>query len=122
MPGRIALGTAAWWEPVAAVGLALLAIAGLVLFAGRVYSGAVLHSGAALKLRDAWRRTAVPGASIHAPAAARWVRIGSIVGPVLVGVVAAVILGDVVMGVIVGVGLVALAGRLVKVRSARGPA
>lgn len=68
MPGRIALGTAAAWEPVAAVGLTLLAIVGLVLFAGRVYSGAVLHSGAAIKLREAWRRAPVTEASTGVPA------------------------------------------------------
>jgi ABC-type Na+ efflux pump permease subunit len=67
MPGRIALGTAAAWEPVAAVGLTLLAIVGLVLFAGRVYSGAVLHSGAAIKLREAWRRAPVTEASTGVP-------------------------------------------------------
>ena len=56
MPGRIALGAAAWWEPLLAVALTLAAIAGLVVFAGRVYTGGVLHTGPRLKLRDAWRR------------------------------------------------------------------
>lgn len=57
MPGRIALGAAAWWEPIVASVLTLGAIGALVAFAGRVYRGAVLHTGATLKLRDAWRRT-----------------------------------------------------------------
>ena len=63
MPGRIALGAAAWWEPLLAVALTLAAIAGLVVLAGRVYTGGVLHTGPRLKLRDAWRRatTVSPG-------------------------------------------------------------
>lgn len=55
MPGRIAMGAAAWWEPVAAAALTLAAIAGLVQLAGRVYTRAILHSGPALSLRDIWR-------------------------------------------------------------------
>lgn len=55
MPGRIALGSVTWWEPLIAVVLTLTAIAGLVAFAGRVYTNAILHSGPTLRLRDAWR-------------------------------------------------------------------
>ena len=55
MPGRIALGAAVWWEPLIAVALTLAAIAGLVVFAGRVYTNAILHTGPTLRLRDAWR-------------------------------------------------------------------
>ena len=40
-----------------AAGFTLAAIAGLVVFAGRVYTGAILHTGSTLKLRDAWRGT-----------------------------------------------------------------
>lgn len=65
MPARIALGAHAWWEPFAAVALTVVAIAGLISFGGRVYTGAVLHSGPTLHLRDAWRR------SSPAPAAGR---------------------------------------------------
>ncbi len=54
MPGRIALGATAWWESPLAVVLSLVAIAGLVSFAGRVYRNAVLRTGAVLRLRDAW--------------------------------------------------------------------
>lgn len=53
MPGRIALGSAAWWEPLVATVLSLVAIAGLVVFAGRVYTHAILHRGATLRLREA---------------------------------------------------------------------
>ena len=55
MPGRIALGAVMWWEPLLAVFFTLVAIAGLVVFAGRVYTNAILHSGPQLRLRDAWR-------------------------------------------------------------------
>lgn len=60
MPGRIAMGAVAWWEPVAAAALTVAAIAGLVLLAGRVYTSAILHSGPALSLRDAWRGASQP--------------------------------------------------------------
>jgi ABC-2 type transport system permease protein len=56
MPGRIALGTTAWWESPLAVILTLAAIAGLVSFAGRVYQNAVLRTGAVIRLRDAWHK------------------------------------------------------------------
>jgi hypothetical protein len=55
MPGRIALGTTAWWEPPVAVLVTLAAIVGLVSLAGRVYQNAVLRTGAKVRLRDAWR-------------------------------------------------------------------
>ena len=55
MPGRIALGQAAWWEPMLAVALTLATIAALVVLGGRVYTNAILHSGGTLQLRDAWR-------------------------------------------------------------------
>ena len=65
MPGRIAMGAAAWWEPVVAAVLTLAAIAGLAQLAGRVYTRAILHSGPAVSLKDVWRDRAAsgPGAS-----------------------------------------------------------
>ena len=60
IPGRIAMAGTAWWEPVAAV-LTLAATAGLVQFAGRVYTSAILHGGPRLSLRDAWRSRSTPG-------------------------------------------------------------
>jgi ABC-2 type transport system permease protein len=55
MPPRIALGEASAGEIVAAFGVTLAAAAALVPLAARIYSGAVLRTGAAMKLRDAWR-------------------------------------------------------------------
>lgn len=60
MPGRIALDAVAWWEPPLAVALTLLAVAGLVVAAGRIYTNAILHSGPRLRLRDAWAGARVP--------------------------------------------------------------
>ena len=65
MPNRIAMGAAAWWEPLVAVAATLAAIVGLVLFGGRVYTGAVLHIGPTLKLRDAWRRGTAEGSRME---------------------------------------------------------
>ena len=67
MPGRIAIGAAAWWEPVIAVALTVAAIAGLVVLAGRVYTGAILHTGPTLKLSDAWNAATRPGPSAAQP-------------------------------------------------------
>ena len=62
MPSRIAMGATSWWEPLLAVALTLVAIAGLVAFGARVYTGAVLHTGTTLKLRQAWRASTAPAA------------------------------------------------------------
>jgi ABC-2 type transport system permease protein len=64
MPNRIAMGAAPWWDPIVAVALTLAAIAGLVILGGRVYSGAILHTGATLKLADAWQRKATGAPAI----------------------------------------------------------
>src|SRR3954454_17539734 len=55
MPPRIALGEASAIEVIAAFTVTLAAAAALVPLAARIYSGAVLRTGAAIKLRDAWR-------------------------------------------------------------------
>ncbi len=69
MPGRIAMGAAAWWEPWVAAALTIAVIAGLVQLAGRVYTRAILHSGPALSLRDIWRdRTASGGVATRTAA------------------------------------------------------
>jgi ABC-2 type transport system permease protein len=57
MPNRIAMGVATWWDPVVAVLLTIATIAGLVVLGGRVYTRAILHTGATLRLAEAWRGT-----------------------------------------------------------------
>lgn len=54
-PMRVGLGAAAWWEPVVAAILTAASIWGLVVAAGRLYSGAVLHIGQRVGFRQAWR-------------------------------------------------------------------
>lgn len=62
MPGRIAMGATAWWEPVLAVAITLATIVGLVLLAGRIYTNAILHGGPRLSLQAAWRSAPAPAA------------------------------------------------------------
>jgi ABC-2 type transport system permease protein len=54
-PVRAAGGSAAWWEAPLAVALMLLAVAGLVVLAARVYEGSVLRMGGTVGLREALR-------------------------------------------------------------------
>ena len=55
VPLRAALGAIEPWEMVAAPVVMCAAIWALFVVGGRVYSGAVLQTGARMKLRDAWR-------------------------------------------------------------------
>lgn len=55
MPARIAMGTAPLWEIGLAVALAAVAIVGLTWLAGRIYSTAVLRTGARIPLREVLR-------------------------------------------------------------------
>jgi ABC-2 type transport system permease protein len=55
MPARIAIGNAPLWQVGISVALAVLAIVGLTWLAGRIYSAAVLRTGARVRLRDALR-------------------------------------------------------------------
>jgi ABC-2 type transport system permease protein len=55
MPIRIARGEVALWEVALALALTAAAIYALVRLGGRVYAGAVLRTGAKVRLRDAWR-------------------------------------------------------------------
>jgi ABC-2 type transport system permease protein len=55
MPNRIAMGVATWWDPLLAVAVTLATIAGLVVLGGRIYTRAILHTGATLSIGDAWR-------------------------------------------------------------------
>ena len=60
LPNRIAMGVATWWDPLLAALLAVAAIAGLVVLGGRIYTRAILHTGATLSVREAWRGVALP--------------------------------------------------------------
>ncbi|QAY69043.1 ABC transporter permease [Xylanimonas protaetiae] len=55
MPMRQALGVAPQWELLVALALSLAVIPVLVWLAGKIYSNAVLRTGARIKLRDALR-------------------------------------------------------------------
>ena len=55
VPLRVALGKIEPWEVIGAVVVMCAAIWALFVVGGRVYSGAVLQTGARMKLRDAWR-------------------------------------------------------------------
>ena len=58
MPVRMVLGSATRWEILASLALVVGSTALLIPLAGRVYAGAVLRTGAKVKLRDAWRAAA----------------------------------------------------------------
>ena len=130
MPNRIAMGAATWWDPVFAALLTVATIAGLVVLGGRVYTRAILHTGAALSLGEAWRGAPAPS---HADVA---VTTGSteakdvpavqstkrdartqlvlIVIAIVVGGVVFALAGDFVIGVGVGAGVFALARQAMK--------
>lgn len=55
MPMRLAMGGVPVWEAALSVALVLIFIPLLVWLAGRIYSNAVMRSGARVKLRDALR-------------------------------------------------------------------
>jgi len=55
VPLRAALGAIEPWEIVGSAAFMVAAIWALFVVGGRVYSGAVLQTGARLRLRDAWR-------------------------------------------------------------------
>jgi ABC-2 type transport system permease protein len=57
VPLRAALGAIEPWEIVLSAGLTAATIWALLVFGGRVYSGAVLQTAGRIKLRDAWRAT-----------------------------------------------------------------
>jgi ABC-2 type transport system permease protein len=126
MPARIALGVTSWWEPLLAVTLAVAAVAGLVVLAGRIYTGAVLQTGATLNLREAWSRRASafptgPGVQASHQESAAKGRDRKASGALLaatmgltVGVLA--VTRDVVVAVGVGAGVYALTSRLARRR------
>ena len=55
MPVRIALGSAEVWEAVLALGLSVAIIPVLVWLSAKIYSNAVLRTGARIRLKDALR-------------------------------------------------------------------
>ena len=59
MPPRIALGEAPAIEIVIALAVTAASALALIPLAARIYSGAVLRTGSAIKVRDAWRATKV---------------------------------------------------------------
>jgi ABC-2 type transport system permease protein len=54
LPIRIAAGEAAAWQIALSLAVMLVSIVAVVLGAARLYAGAVLQTGARVKLRDAW--------------------------------------------------------------------
>ena len=122
MPARIALGTAQWWEPPLAAVLALGTTAVLVALAGRIYAGALLHSGPTLTVRDAWRRG--PARSAHEEGARmNEVRqrldrtdLVTVVIAIVIGIAFAAVASDVIVGIAVGAALYAVVARVVRSR------
>jgi ABC-2 type transport system permease protein len=140
MPARIALGTAAWWEPLVAAALTLAAIGGLTVFAGRVYTASILHTGPTLSLRDAWRRTTTPRPGAPEPSThhlgtrrralllngegrgemtrtqvrTNRLTVGVLILAVGLGAAVAVLGNDVIIGVIVGAASFAVVSRVAK--------
>jgi ABC-2 type transport system permease protein len=55
MPVRIAGGDAALWEIALSLVIMLVSTVAVVVLASRLYEGAILRTGARVKLRDAWR-------------------------------------------------------------------
>jgi ABC-2 type transport system permease protein len=55
MPLRIAGGEAAPWEIAVSLAVMLVSIVAVVILAARLYEGAILRTGARVKLGDAWR-------------------------------------------------------------------
>lgn len=53
MPVRLYLGTADWWEPIAALAILVVSIAAVIGIGARVYSNSILRTGARVKLSEA---------------------------------------------------------------------
>jgi len=137
MPARIALGAAAWWEPVVAVAITLGTVVVLLRLGGRLYENAILRSGPTLSLQDAWRTTPAPryrtrqrlpvwlrlaGTTLAGRSTmsrsdlathGRAVAVLTVLGVVL-GITVAVITADVIIGVIAGASFIALTVQSVK--------
>jgi ABC-2 type transport system permease protein len=132
MPNQIAMGAATWWDPLVAVILILATIAALVVLGGRVYTRAILHTGATLSLGEAWRGAPRPSHQ-ESPVTIRPTQPKEVVAvtqpttreartPIYVIVVAIVVggvvfalAGDFVLGVGVGAAVFVLARQGIKV-------
>ncbi len=55
MPMRVVRGDAAWWEPVAAIGILALSAALIVVLAERIYRRSLLQTQGRLSLGEAWK-------------------------------------------------------------------
>lgn len=136
MPSRIAMGAASWWDPLVALALTGAAIAGLVVFGGRVYAGAVLHNGPTLKLRDVWHPTAAEAPASRSEGPTEWTidlrsstsspsptkrqrttGLITLIAAVAVGALIFALTSDVIIGVAVGAVTFALADRMLKLWS-----
>ena len=53
MPMRLYLGIAEWWEPIASLGILIVAIAIVWWLGARIYERSILRTGAKVKLKDA---------------------------------------------------------------------
>ena len=132
MPNRIAMGVATWWDPVGAALLTLAAITGLVVLGGRIYTRAILHTGAAMSLGEAWRGAPLPSDShlSASPGPAKEREVRSVTGmtgredrtqliliviAVAVGGVVFVLANDFVIGVGVGAAVFAVARQALRV-------
>jgi ABC-2 type transport system permease protein len=133
MPNRIAMGATTWWDPVVAVFLTVAAIAGLVVLGGRVYTRAILHTGATLSLGEAWRGAPLPShpdGSVTTGSIERKKEVAATTQPttheartqlvltviaIAVGGIIFALAGDFVIGVGVGAAVFALARQAIKV-------
>lgn len=55
MPMRVIAGTAAWWEPIVALGITALAAVVLIRLGARLYRNSLLRTGGRIKYREALR-------------------------------------------------------------------
>jgi ABC-2 type transport system permease protein len=132
MPNRIAMGATTWWDPVVAAILTVATIAGLVVLGGRIYTRAILHTGATLSLGEAWRGAPLPahpdvsgttGSTQRKKVAAmtqptrRELRTQLVLAiiAIAVGGIVFALAGDFVIGVGVGAAVFALARQAMKV-------
>jgi ABC-2 type transport system permease protein len=131
MPNRIAMGVASWWDPALAGLLTIATIGALVVLGGRVYTRAILHTGATLSLAEAWQgaphpshpeiavaqRTEgeeVPDAMRSTTTREARMQFILVVMAVAAGGVVFALVGDFIMGVGVGAAVFALARQAMK--------